>query len=53
METTIKEPPVDLGSLIVRSPGVAGGKPCVQGHRIPVHRIAGCWLLGLPVEEIV
>lgn len=53
METTIKEPPVDLGSLIVRSPGVAGGKPRVQGHRIPVHRIAGCWLLGLPVEEIV
>jgi len=29
-----------------------GGKPCVRGHRVPVHRIAGWWRLGLTVEEI-
>jgi uncharacterized protein (DUF433 family) len=44
--------PVEIGSLITRTPGVLGGKPCIQGHRIGVHRVAGWWKLGLSVEEI-
>lgn len=47
-ETTATEP----GSLIVTSPGVLGGKPRIRSHRVPVHRIAGWWRLGLSVEEI-
>jgi uncharacterized protein (DUF433 family) len=45
-------PALNLGSLIVSTPGVVGGKPCIRGHRVPVHRIAGWWQLGLSVEEI-
>lgn len=45
--------PVDeIGSMITRTPGILGGKPCVRGHRIGVHRVAGWWKLGLTVEEI-
>ncbi|HRI14790.1 MAG TPA: DUF433 domain-containing protein [Verrucomicrobiota bacterium] len=43
---------VDVGSLVVRSARVVGGKPCLRGHRVPVHRIAGWWRLGLSLEEI-
>ena len=42
----------NLGSLIVSTQGVAGGKPRIRGHRVPVHRIAGWWRLGLSLEEI-
>jgi uncharacterized protein (DUF433 family) len=52
MKTTAKSRTIDLSSLIVCRPGVAGGKPCIRGHRIPVHRIAGWWRLGLAIEEI-
>lgn len=53
MKTIIGSPATSLDSLIVRTPGVAGGKPCLRGHRVPVHRIAGWWRLGFSVEEIV
>jgi len=43
----------NLGSLIIATPGVLGGKARVRGHRIPVHRIAGWWQLGLSIEEIL
>jgi len=52
MKRTTKSRTIDLSSLIVCRPGVAGGKPCIRGHRIPVHRIAGWWRLGLAIEEI-
>ena len=52
MKTTIEGPTTELGALIVCTPGVAGGKPCIRGHRVPVHRIAGWWRLGLAIEEI-
>jgi uncharacterized protein (DUF433 family) len=52
MTTTTETAITDIGSLIVSSPEVLGGKPRVRGHRVPVHRIAGWWQLGLSVEEI-
>ena len=42
----------ELDALIVRSPEVLGGKPCVRGHRVAVHRIVRWWQLGLSMEEI-
>ena len=44
--------PMEIGNLIARTPGILGGKPCIEGHRIGVHRIAGWWKLGLTIEEI-
>ena len=48
VETTATE----LGSMIVHTPGILGGKPRIKGHRVAVHRVAGWWKLGLTVEEI-
>lgn len=44
--------PKKIDSLIVKTPGVLGGRPRIRGHRIAVHRIAGWWQLGLSIEEI-
>ncbi len=52
MTTATETSAPELAALIVASPDVLGGKPRVRGHRIPVHRIAGWWQLGLSVEEI-
>ena len=52
MKTSNGSSAAHLDALIVSNPGVIGGKPCVRGHRVPVHRIAGWWRLGLTVEEI-
>jgi uncharacterized protein (DUF433 family) len=41
-----------IDSMIVKTPGVLGGRPRIRGHRIAVHRIAGWWQLGLSIEEI-
>jgi len=38
--------------MIVRTPGVIGGKPHVKGHRVGMHRVAGWWKLGLSIDEI-
>lgn len=43
---------VEMGSLITRAPEILGGKPCIKGHRVGVHRIAGWWKMGLTVEQI-
>ncbi len=45
--------PVDIGQLIVSTPGVLGGSPRVAGTRISVKHIAECFNDGLPVDEIV
>ena len=52
MSATEEKPTTDLGSMIVRVPGIIGGKPHIRGHRVGVHRVAGWWKLGLSVEEI-
>lgn len=52
MTATTEGAGAGLESLIVCTPGVCGGRPRVRGHRVPVHRIAGWWQLGLSVEEI-
>ncbi len=42
----------DIGTLIVRTPGVRGGRPCVAGTGVTVRRIVGWYKLGLSLEEI-
>ena len=45
-------PAVDIGSLIVRTPDVRGGRPRIAGTGVTVRRIAGWYKLGLSPEEI-
>jgi len=45
-------PATELGSMIVRTPGVLSGKPHIRGHRVGVHRVAGWWKLGRSIDEI-
>lgn len=52
MNAAIESPAAEIGALIVSTPDVLGGRPRIRGHRVPVHRIAGWWRLGLSVEEI-
>src|SRR6266496_6465370 len=52
MSATAEMPATELGSMIVRTAGVIGGKPHLKGHRVGVHRVAGWWKLGLSIEEI-
>jgi uncharacterized protein (DUF433 family) len=43
---------IDIGSLIVRSDDVRGGRPRVAGTGVTVRRIVGWYKLGLCPEEI-
>jgi len=43
---------IDIGTLIVRSPEIRGGRPCIAGTGITVSRIVGWYKLGLSPEEI-
>jgi uncharacterized protein (DUF433 family) len=43
----------DIGSMIVRSEDVRGGRPRVAGTGVTVRRIVGWYKLGLTPEEIV
>jgi len=52
MSAIAETSPVELDSMITCVPGILGGKPCLRGHRIGVHRVAGWWKLGLTIEEI-
>jgi uncharacterized protein (DUF433 family) len=45
--------PTDIGTLIVRSPDIRGGRPRVAGSGVTVRRIVGWYKLGLNAEEIV
>ncbi|TSA39784.1 DUF433 domain-containing protein [archaeon] len=47
MSTTI-----DIGSLITRSPGICGGRPCIAGTGVSVRCIVGWYKLGMSPEEI-
>ena len=52
MSVLAEKPATDLGSMIVHTSDILGGKPRIAGHRIGVHRVAGWWKMGLSVEEI-
>jgi len=43
---------VDIGSLIVRTPDVRGGRPRIAGTGVSVRRIVEWYRLGLDPEEI-
>lgn len=42
----------DIGTLIVRSPDIRGGRPRVAGSGVTVRLIVGWYRLGLNAEEI-
>ena len=44
--------PTDIGTLIVRSPEIRGGRPRIAGIGVTVRRIIGWYKLGLSPEEI-
>ncbi len=43
---------IDIGTLIVRTPEVRGGRPRLVGTGVTVRRIVGWYKLGLTPEEI-
>ncbi len=43
----------DIGSLIIRTPDIRGGRPRIAGTGVTVRRIVGWYKLGLSPEEIV
>ncbi len=43
----------DIGTLIVRSPDIRGGRPRIAGTGVTVRRIVSYYQLGLSPEEIV
>jgi len=43
----------DIGTLIVRSPGIRGGRPCIAGTGVTVRRVVSWYKLGLSPEQIV
>lgn len=45
-------PPTDIGTLIVRSSDIRGGRPRVAGTGVTVRRIVGWYRLGLNAEDI-
>jgi len=42
----------DIGTLIVQTPDVCGGRPRIAGTGVAVRRIAGWYKLGFAPEEI-
>lgn len=43
---------VDIGTFIVRTPEIRGGRPRIAGTGVTVRRIVGWYKLGLSPEEI-
>jgi len=43
---------VDVGSLIVRTPGIKGGTPHIAGTGVTVRTVARWYKLGMSPEEI-
>jgi len=45
--------PTDIGTLIVQTPGICGGRPRITGHRITVHNIVIDFNAGRKPEDII
>ena len=45
--------PVDIGTLIEQTPGIAGGHPRIAGRGITVNSLAALWKQGSTAEDIV
>ena len=43
---------VDIGTFIVRSPKIRGGRPRIAGTGVTVQRVVGWYKLGLAPEDI-
>jgi uncharacterized protein (DUF433 family) len=43
---------IDIGTLIVQTPEIRGGRPRIAGTGVTVRRIVGWYKLGLSPEEI-
>lgn len=43
---------INIGTLIVKSPGTLGGRPRLAGTRVSVQRVAAWYKTGLNAEEI-
>jgi uncharacterized protein (DUF433 family) len=43
---------IDIGTLIIRTPDIRGGRPRIAGTGITVRRIVGWYKLGLSPEEV-
>lgn len=43
----------DIGSMIISSPDIAGGRPRIAGTGMTVMRVAGWYQLGYSPEDIV
>ena len=48
----VMNPTTDIGTLIVRSPDIRGGRPRIAGTGVTVRRIASWYRVGLSAEEI-
>jgi len=48
----VVETPVDIGRLIVRTPGIKGGTPHLAGTGVTVRTIVRWYKLGMSPEEI-
>ncbi len=44
---------MDIGTLIVSTPGIVGGRPRVAGTGISVDQLTSLWVHGLSPEKIV
>lgn len=44
--------PVDIGTLITRTPGIKSGAPHIAGTGVTIKRIAGWYKMGLDAEQI-
>ena len=44
--------PVDIGSLVTQTPGVYGGRPCLEGTRFPILSIAVAYNAGDSPEKV-
>jgi len=52
MKELLMHPITDIGTLIVHSPDIRGGRPRIAGTGVTVRRIVGWYKLGLSPEEI-
>ena len=43
---------LNIGTLIVHTPNIRGGRPCIAGTGVTIQRIVGWYKLGLSPEEI-